>query len=322
MLCYLLGELSCPSRAEKKACAPTLLARRKHLHSLAFSSLPLASLRSLILSLTPLRCSLSLLLCCSLFAFIHFVFLFLCFFTSFALPLLHFPRFIFATEPGLTEERRKKRPALYWEKQNTYSTAARVPPQRLALAHSVDIVFLPALPAAMFKNTFQSGFLSILYSIGSKPLQIWDKKVRARSGWRRHGKTCPVLFTSWPSFYRCALTTVLCFASLQFMVFLFFFFTVMHSFSLCVFLLARWLGSLPRLVFNSLQYFPLPVSFSLFRFPLFFFILCSRCHFSFAFSRSLFLLSLTLPDPSFRLLSTRSAMATLSASQTLTSSRS
>ena len=30
----------------------------------------------------------------------------------------------------------------------------------------------------MFKNTFQSGFLSILYSIGSKPLQIWDKKVR------------------------------------------------------------------------------------------------------------------------------------------------
>ncbi|CAE7310906.1 CFAP20 [Symbiodinium natans] len=29
-----------------------------------------------------------------------------------------------------------------------------------------------------FKNTYQSGFLSILYSIGSKPLQIWDKKVR------------------------------------------------------------------------------------------------------------------------------------------------
>jgi len=29
----------------------------------------------------------------------------------------------------------------------------------------------------MFKNTFQSGFLSILYSIGSKPLQIWDKSV-------------------------------------------------------------------------------------------------------------------------------------------------
>ncbi|KAK3729622.1 hypothetical protein QZH41_017677, partial [Actinostola sp. cb2023] len=30
----------------------------------------------------------------------------------------------------------------------------------------------------MFKNTFQSGFLSILYSIGSKPLQIWDRVVR------------------------------------------------------------------------------------------------------------------------------------------------
>ena len=30
----------------------------------------------------------------------------------------------------------------------------------------------------MFKNAFQSGFLSILYSIGSKPLAIWDKKVR------------------------------------------------------------------------------------------------------------------------------------------------
>ena len=29
----------------------------------------------------------------------------------------------------------------------------------------------------MFKNTFQSGFLSVLYSIGSKPLQIWNKEV-------------------------------------------------------------------------------------------------------------------------------------------------
>ena len=27
----------------------------------------------------------------------------------------------------------------------------------------------------MFRNTYQSGFLSILYSIGSKPLSIWDK---------------------------------------------------------------------------------------------------------------------------------------------------
>lgn len=30
----------------------------------------------------------------------------------------------------------------------------------------------------MFKNTFQSGFLSVLYAIGSKPLQIWDQKVQ------------------------------------------------------------------------------------------------------------------------------------------------
>lgn len=36
----------------------------------------------------------------------------------------------------------------------------------------------------MFKNTFQSGFLSVLYSIGSKPLQIWDKKVRWAGGLR------------------------------------------------------------------------------------------------------------------------------------------
>jgi hypothetical protein len=28
----------------------------------------------------------------------------------------------------------------------------------------------------MFKNTYQSGFLSILYSIGSKPLQIWQNQ--------------------------------------------------------------------------------------------------------------------------------------------------
>lgn len=38
----------------------------------------------------------------------------------------------------------------------------------------------------MFKNTFQSGFLSILYSIGSKPLQIWDKKVKGSE--RRRGR--------------------------------------------------------------------------------------------------------------------------------------
>ncbi|XP_074530888.1 cilia- and flagella-associated protein 20-like [Halichoeres trimaculatus] len=30
----------------------------------------------------------------------------------------------------------------------------------------------------MFKNTYQGGLLSILYSVGSKPLQIWGQKVR------------------------------------------------------------------------------------------------------------------------------------------------
>lgn len=35
-----------------------------------------------------------------------------------------------------------------------------------------------AVQTQMFRNTFQSGFLSILYSIGSKPLQIWDSKVK------------------------------------------------------------------------------------------------------------------------------------------------
>ena len=28
------------------------------------------------------------------------------------------------------------------------------------------------------RSTYQAGFLSVLYSIGAKPLQIWDKKVR------------------------------------------------------------------------------------------------------------------------------------------------
>jgi hypothetical protein len=30
----------------------------------------------------------------------------------------------------------------------------------------------------MFHNTYQAGFLSILYSIGSKPLQIWNSMVQ------------------------------------------------------------------------------------------------------------------------------------------------
>ncbi|CAL5220233.1 g2209 [Coccomyxa viridis] len=34
------------------------------------------------------------------------------------------------------------------------------------------------LQIVMFRNTFQSGFLSILYSLGSKPLEIWQGEVR------------------------------------------------------------------------------------------------------------------------------------------------
>ena len=32
----------------------------------------------------------------------------------------------------------------------------------------------------MFRNTFQSGFLSILYSLGSKPLEIWQGEGKRR----------------------------------------------------------------------------------------------------------------------------------------------
>lgn len=39
----------------------------------------------------------------------------------------------------------------------------------------------------MFRNTFQSGFLSILYSIGSKPLQIWDKQGKLPRHCQVHG---------------------------------------------------------------------------------------------------------------------------------------
>lgn len=53
----------------------------------------------------------------------------------------------------------------------------------------------------MFKNTFQSGFLSILYSIGSKPLQIWDKKVSGTS-WQVF-----VCFTSFGLLCRFAMVT-------------------------------------------------------------------------------------------------------------------
>lgn len=44
----------------------------------------------------------------------------------------------------------------------------------------------------MFKNTFQSGFLSILYSIGSKPLQIWDNEGLFLSLCDLHGREISV----------------------------------------------------------------------------------------------------------------------------------
>ncbi|CAI2163231.1 10068_t:CDS:2 [Funneliformis geosporum] len=33
----------------------------------------------------------------------------------------------------------------------------------------------------MFRNTFQSGFLSILYSLGNKPLQIWHTETKSQN---------------------------------------------------------------------------------------------------------------------------------------------
>ena len=43
--------------------------------------------------------------------------------------------------------------------------------------HWLPVVFI-IKSLGMFRNTFQSGFLSILYSVGSKPLQLWDKTVK------------------------------------------------------------------------------------------------------------------------------------------------
>ncbi|KAG5445382.1 Cilia- and flagella-associated protein 20, variant 3 [Clonorchis sinensis] len=41
-----------------------------------------------------------------------------------------------------------------------------------------DKLFVAVHISGMFRNTFQSGFLSVLFSVGTKPLQLWDKKVR------------------------------------------------------------------------------------------------------------------------------------------------
>ncbi|CAG7732173.1 unnamed protein product [Allacma fusca] len=37
----------------------------------------------------------------------------------------------------------------------------------------------PQSTSSMFRNTYQSGFLSILYAIGQRPLEIWEKQVRS-----------------------------------------------------------------------------------------------------------------------------------------------
>jgi hypothetical protein len=51
---------------------------------------------------------------------------------------------------------------------------------RSSLTHTSSLSpaypFLPCFP--LRSGTYQAGFLSILFSIGSKPLQIWDKKVK------------------------------------------------------------------------------------------------------------------------------------------------
>lgn len=45
----------------------------------------------------------------------------------------------------------------------------------LCLHTPLEALYIAALPT-MLRNTFQSGFLSLLYSMGSKPLQLWEEK--------------------------------------------------------------------------------------------------------------------------------------------------
>lgn len=40
----------------------------------------------------------------------------------------------------------------------------------------------------MFKSSYQSGFLSLLYSIGSKPLSIWSSEGALTDVWRWAGR--------------------------------------------------------------------------------------------------------------------------------------
>ena len=77
-------------------------------------------------------------------------------------------RFIKTVQMRLSETQWKRKEDLSW---TVCTSLLRIPV--FLLIKKIDFS-----DRKMFKNTFQSGFLSILYSIGSKPLQIWDKKVR------------------------------------------------------------------------------------------------------------------------------------------------
>lgn len=46
------------------------------------------------------------------------------------------------------------------------------------LVSIIQSVYFRTVSIAMFHNTFQSGLLSVMYSLGSKPLQLWDKTVK------------------------------------------------------------------------------------------------------------------------------------------------
>jgi len=50
-------------------------------------------------------------------------------------------------------------------------------PQSLPLEYPGMAAKLGQGPTSLFKGTFQSGFISILYAIGQRPLEIWEKQV-------------------------------------------------------------------------------------------------------------------------------------------------
>ena len=58
-------------------------------------------------------------------------------------------------------------------------------------------------PWIMFRNTFQSGFLSILYSLGSTPLEIWQANGELMTGGHRRASLTISLVTRWSTFRTC-----------------------------------------------------------------------------------------------------------------------